>query len=144
MLARAAEVEEAVSAAAEKVAAAVKQVEAFGADTEVDEELTKWLQIEKKKLVVQGKAHDAARTRAAAMVDKFKADANRKDAAEVKVVAAKVLNALKKYQASKTLSAGALFDEIAKAAVPRARPRPQNRIAGRQGREQGRTLKRQW
>jgi len=116
MLSKAAEVETAVQEASEKVAAVFKDIESCGADAKVDEDLTNWFQAEKKKLTIQGKTQEAACGKTTQLLEKFKADANRKDSAEVKVLAAKALEALKKYKADKTLTAGALFDEVAKGA----------------------------
>jgi len=114
MLARADEIQALLKAATGQVAAAKEMAGAFGDDEEVDKELTSFVALEKGKLKSAVAALEGKLGRATAAVEKFRADASKKDSAEVKELAAKALKLLKAHQAEKDLTAAALFDAIDK------------------------------
>merc|ERR550534_1604292 len=112
MLARADDVQALIQAGTEQLGAAKELASGFGAGEEVDKDLVKWVAAEKQKLNAGAAALESQLGRAAAALDRFRADASKKDAAEVKELAAKALRLLKAHQAEKGLSAVALFDAI--------------------------------
>jgi len=112
MLAKAGEVEAAVKATAEKVAAATKAAAAVEG-TEVDAELKKWFDLEVKRAKASCASLEAQTARALAAVEKFRGEATRKDAIEVRELASRVVLALKTHQTAKSLTSDALFEAIA-------------------------------
>lgn len=113
MLARAAEVDEVTKSASSKIPEGVEKVEGLGG--EVPEELKRWFEVEKRRLTMLARTHEAGVARLVQTVDRLKLDAARKEALEVRAAGDKAMAKLKRYQAEKKMSAAAIFDEIKKA-----------------------------
>jgi len=78
----------------------------------VEKELSKWHDMEKKKLASQIKNSEGNLSKSNVILSKFRDDANRKDAQEVKQLSARALQLLKAHQKEANLSIVALFSSI--------------------------------
>lgn len=113
MIEKANEVEESSTACQAKIDTTTKEVDEFAsAEDEVEKELAKWLENEKRRLKNLVKNLTSQMSKATSTLQRFKEEAIKKDTAEVKQLSIKALAMMKNYQKEKSLSIEALFNEI--------------------------------
>jgi len=113
MVTKAGEIDTVVDKATEKVTEANKELsELAELEATVEEELKQWFDIEKKKLSEKIKSLEASLLKATATVSRFREDANRKEAIELKNFSLKALSKLKTHQKETKMSISALFSAI--------------------------------
>jgi len=113
MVARAAEFEELLTDAKEKVEASGKSIEELGkSEEDLDKTIKVWLEGEKTKLSNSSKKLGTVLTKVGNTFSKYKDEATKRQAAELKELTTKAMAVIRAHQASKDLDPEGMFKEF--------------------------------